>query len=1027
MQGKGIIKFFFILLFVVSLFQYLIVLPTNRVEKVAKERAELASQGLEGAAKHAVMQEVESKYLDSMNNETIFSIPMITDYTYEDLKKQQLALGLDLKGGMSLVMQVDLKDMLLSLSEGSKDPTFLQAIDNAEERLKSDQKDFITLFGEEWNKIKGDQRLAQIFQRNASLRDDIDVSTSDGEVVRLLRTKADETVSLTFNRLQDRIDKFGVTQPNVSLDAPRDLILVELPGVTNEERAKSYLQAAAKLEFWDVYPFDATLQNALIEADQRLKRLQAGDTSSVTEPTIVYDTVPAYDSLGNILPDSFNISERELSPLEDLGPLLSKFDMNGQIQTENGVGLKYFPSVLGVADGNQKEAVMEMLQRTDIRALFPRDLKMLWAQKPYTLEGTNNEQFALYAIKMPRGTDQAPLEGDRVTDAYPTTDPTDNSVVVSLEMDAKGARTWGQMTTEAANANNRSIAIALDDEVVSAPSVNGPILGGRSSIEGGFTLQEATDLANILKVGKLPATPKIISSQVVGPSLGQENIRKSILSLVIGVSLLLLFMVFYYGKAGIVSIISLLLNLFFIFGALASLGTVLTLPGIAGIILTIGMAVDANVIIFERVREELRIGKTMSMAIKDGFKHSYSAIIDANVTTLLVAFVLAYFGIGPIKGFAVVLIIGVLASLFTAVLIGRLLIEWWIRKEGRTMSFWTPPTRNVLAHLEIDWLSKRKIGYIVSGIIILAGLVSMFTRGFDYGVDFNGGYSYNIEFDQEVNAQEVREALTAPFESEPVVKNVDALNTFQITTDYLINSSENDASEQVLTRLYEGINTIVGGDLDMEQFRSTDGLGTHITSSNTVGPTIADDITNSSVYATIFALLLIFLYIFIRFNKYQYSLGAVAALFHDTLIVLGLFSLLKGVLPFTIEIDQAFIAALLTVIGYSINDTVVVFDRIREYINTYTQKNKNEIINAAINSTVSRTIITSLTTLFVVIILLIFGGSTIKGFAFALLIGILVGTYSSIFIATPVMVDLTKELVKPEKRKTKRFSKAAKV
>ena len=713
MQGKGIIKFFFVLLFVVSLFQYLIVLPTNKVEKAAQERAELASQGLEGVAKYTVYRDVESQYLDSMNSEVVFSVPRITEYTYDDLKKQQLALGLDLKGGMSLVLQVDLREMLIILSENSKDPTFYQALDNASERLKSDQRDYITLFGEEWSKIADNRRLAQIFQRNPAMREDINTETSDGEVIRLLRTKGNETVNLTFTRLKDRIDKFGVTQPNVSLDAPRDLILVELPGVTNEERARNYLQAAAKLEFWNVFRYDQTLQNALLQADQRLKRLQAGDTTDIDQPTVVFDTIPILDSIGNAIPDSFNITEREVNPLEDQGPLLSVLDINGNVQTENGVVLKYWPPILGTADKNKVDAVNEMLNRPDIISLFPRDLKMLWGQKPMEVEGSNIETFALYAIKKERGSDTPPLEGDRVVDAFPTTDPTSNQVVVSLRMDGKGARTWAQMTTEAAQDNNREIAIALDDEIVSAPSVSNPITGGSSTITGGFTLQEATDLANILKVGKLPAKTTIISSQTVGPSLGAENIQKSIFSLVIGMSLLLLFMIFYYGKAGVVSIISLLLNLFFIFGALASLGTVLTVPGIAGIILTIGMAVDANVIIFERIREELRIGKTMSMAIKDGFKHSYSAIIDANVTTLLVAFVLAYFGIGPVKGFAVVLIIGVLASLFTAVLIGRMLIEWWISKEGRTMSFWTPPTKGAFANLKIDWLGKRRIAYVI--------------------------------------------------------------------------------------------------------------------------------------------------------------------------------------------------------------------------------------------------------------------------------------------------------------------------
>jgi SecD/SecF fusion protein len=641
--------------------------------------------------------------------------------------------------------------------------------------------------------------------------------------------------------------------------------------------------------------------------------------------------------------------------------------------------------------------------------------------------GEETNLYMLYAIKKERGRDEAPLDGEHVVLARSNPDPTTGEVQVTLQMDNKGAKIWADMTTKAAQDNNREIAIILDNEVVSAPRVNEPITGGNSSISGNFSVQEGKDLANILQIGKLPAETQIIQESLVGPSLGKENIRKSVISLVAGFGLVLLFMIFYYGSAGIVSILALFLNLFFIFGALASIGTVLTLPGIAGIVLTIGMAVDANVIIYERVREELRDGKSLKLAITDGFKNSYSAIIDANVTTLLVAFILAYFGLGPIKGFAVVLIIGVLSSLFTAVLISRLMIEWWLSK-GRSLSFWTPPTKNVFANLNVDWMGKRKIAYVISGTILLAGLISFMTRGFEFGVDFKGGYSFNVEFHEDIQPvpEDIRTTLADVFDATPVVKAVDTRNTYNITTSFLINDDAPDAQERVMQKLYDGINGLYGGNIDYEQFKLPDGRGTHISSSGKVSPIIADDIQKSSVEAMIFALLFIFLYIFIRFSRWQFSLGAVAALFHDSLIVLACFSFFHGWLPFSLEIDQPFIAALLTVIGYSINDTVIVFDRIREYLGIHLQsgKSKNEIINMAINSTMSRTVITSLTTIIVILMLFIFGGGSIKGFAFAILLGIIVGTYSSVFIATPIMSDLTGELKMKETKKS-RFSKAA--
>ena len=1022
MQGKGLIRFFFFLLLVVSAIQYLFIIPTNKVEKAAERYATSVSADLpEGVAKQTAYNDAKSRYLDSMSTETVFNIPGIKKYNYEELKRQQLALGLDLQGGMSTVLQVDLKSFLMNLSNNNQDPTFLQALDNAQNRLTSEQTDFITLFGEEFSKIANGKKLSAIFRNNASLRDDINIESTDDDIIRLLRTRANETVDLTYKMLKDRIDKFGVTQPNVSKDESRDLILVELPGISNPERARRYLQATAKLEFWDVYRVtDPGVLDAFYAADQRLKKLDEGDTTQVVE-AITFDTIPYRDTLTGR--DTFQLVERNNSQQTTAGPLFTIFQPNLYTQ-ESAVGS---PAVMGIADKNKREQITNYLNRQDIKGLFPRDLEFKWSQKGIKDQNTGQltNAYQLYAIKIPRGTGVAPLQGDRVVDAYETQDQ-QNQIVVSLRMDPRGAKIWGEMTTKAAQDNNREIAIILDDEVVSAPRVNTPITDGNSQIEGGFSLQEAKDLANILQVGKLPTETKIIQENLVGPSLGHDNIAKSLRSMIIGLTIVLIFMIIYYGGAGIVSIIALLLNLFFIFGALASLGTVLTLPGIAGIVLTIGMAVDANVIIYERIREELRAGKSLSNSIFDGFKHSYSAIIDANVTGFLTAIVLAYFGLGPIKGFAVVLMIGILSSLFTAVLVSRLIIDWWTKK-GRGMTFSIKSTENVLSKVNIDWLTKRRVAYMISGTLLLISIASMLFRGFDLGVDFKGGYSYNVQFERTVSPQELRDALTGPFEKTPVVKAVDISNTYNITTDFLVNDQADDAADRVMDQLYGGINGLMGGNLDEANFKSPEGSGTHVTSSSKVGPTIADDIKSSSVYATLFSLLLIFLYIFLRFSKWQYSLGAVAALFHDTLITLAVFSMFHGLFKFTMEIDQAFIAAILTVIGYSINDTVVVFDRVREYFNKYTRKTKAEVINGAINSTISRTVITSMTTLFVVAVLFAFGGSSIKGFAFALLVGIVVGTYSSIFIATPIMADLTGDMKAVDASESKPgFSKKAK-
>ena len=1034
-EGKGIIKFFLVAIFLVSALQYFYMLPTRSVEKAADAYAKSVTQGIADLDdQHTQEKAARSAYLDSMSNEVVFSIPMIKKWTYQELKGSQLALGLDLKGGMSVVLQVDLRDFIRSLANDSKDPTFIAALENASRAMAGSQSDYVTLFADAFKAANTDgKKMANIFYANESLREEITIESSDSEVISTIRTKANETVSLTFDLLKERIDELGVIQPNISLDAARDLITVELPGISNPARARAFLQNAAKLEFWNVYRIsDAGIGGTFRLADQKLKQINSlKGTEQVEQDAPDFTTSERqeyqYDESGNIT-DSTTVVDTTFSSqntLGDSGPLLSKLTVN--ISATGQATMP--PSVMGLAKENERDEVSAMLNNPEIAKMFPKDLVFFWGRSPATGYESLGEDaipnYELYAIKKDKG-NTAPLEGDHVTRASANPNPQSGQIEVSLMMDGEGARTWGQMTTKAANDNNREIAIVLDDKVVSAPRVINPIMSGSSSISGTYTLQEGKDLAKILQIGKLPAKPQIIQETLVGPSLGAENISRSMNAMLIGFGIVILFMIFYYGGGGIVSVLALLLNLFFIFGALASIGTVLTVPGFAGILLTVGMAVDANVIIFERIREELREGKTMLMAIKDGFQHSYSAIIDANVTTILVAIVLAYFGLGPIKGFAVVLIIGVLFSLFTAVLVGRLMIDYWTTGRGKDISFWTGSSQNAFTNINFDWLGKRKMAYTFSGIVILMGIISFAVRGFDLGVDFKGGYSYNIQFEEgtTIDAETLRNGLGSFLgDKAPSVKAVSTENTFNIVTDYLINSTDELAADQVQKQLFDGINGLVGGTMNLDKFKNPDYSGTRITSSTKVGPTIADDIKWSSFYAAVFALLMIFLYIFIRFNKWQYSMGAVAALFHDVFFVLSVFSIFHGILPFSLEVDQIFIGAVLTVIGYSINDTVVVFDRIREYMNRYTKLEKHEVINKAINSTFSRTVITSLTTLFVVLILFLFGGTSSKGFAFALVVGVIVGTYSSVFIATPIMSDLSGDLKRAETKK-KSFSKA---
>ncbi len=998
MQGKGVVRFFLILMTVVTLAQFLLTIPTHKVEKNADAYAAAAAASAPEELRSVVYKEKRTAYLDSLSSETVFRIPLLKSYNYQELKRQQIALGLDLKGGMSVVLQVDLKDFVSALANKSNDPDFNKALNAAVEAQRSSQSDFITLFAEKFRSISNGRPLAPIFARNEALG--LNFESSDAEVVRVIRNRANETVDLTFKRLKERIDKLGVVQPNVSLDASRDLIVVELPGIDNPERARRFLQAAAKLEFWNVYRVtDPGIMEAFNTANERLAKQLGQATSS--QKILRIDTLYKTDESGNSVVDRLDTTYAPITG----GPLFDIFTANSS--GANGL------AVMGIARKNQKDRVDTLLNQPDIKALFPPDVMFRWSKDP--VKDPNTQKFTndyeLYALRKERGSDVAPLTGETVVAASAQPDQ-QNNIAVSLKMNATGARIWGQMTTKAAQDNNREIAILLDNEVVSAPRVINPITTGDSQITGSFTLEEAKDLANILQVGKLPAEARIIQEALVGPSLGQENITKSVRSLAIGFLLVVAFMIMYYMGGGVVAVLGLFANLFFIFGSLASVGTVLTLPGIAGIVLTMGMAVDSNVIIFERIREELRADKTLFNAIADGFKNSYSAIIDANVTTILVAFILSYFGIGPIKGFGVVLIIGVLCSVFTAVLVGRLIIDWWVRR-GKHINFWNKATENTLSKVNIDWMGKRRLGYIISGALTLFGIISFLVRGFDMGVDFKGGFSYNVTFEkgQKVDAETLRRAMDKVFvNASTVVKAVDTENTYNVVTSYLVDDPSDDAADRTIAKLHEGIQAAVGANIDLNKFKDPDSKSTRVTSSSKVASNIADDIQRSALYAGFFGLLTIFIYLLVRFSRWQFSLGAVAALVHDVIMVLGLYSLLHGIVPFTLEVDQAFVAAVLTVIGYSVNDTVIVFDRIREYLGVYTKKTKGEVMNLAINHTLSRTLLTSSTTLITVLVLFLFGGASIKGFAFALIIGIIAGTYSSIFIASALVYDLSPTL-----------------
>lgn len=977
MKSKGAIKLFAIALTVVCLFQLSFTWFTYRAEQAAKE-----------FANGDVVK--ERAYLDSIAREPLVNLGF-KKFTYLECKERELNLGLDLQGGMNVTLEVSIGDLIRSLSNNNPDATFNKAIEVTNEKIKTSQKDYVTLFGETYAELAPEGKLAAIFA-NQSNKEKVKPSSSNEEVVKYIREEANQAIDRSFQILRARIDKFGVTQPNIQKLEGSGRILVELPGVDNPARVRKLLQGSAKLEFYETFTNPEAFKY-LSDANTILAKANAAGNTKTEVDTNSTDTTKTSSALAGLsgtktstdtnATASADSTQKKIEDFTKENPLFAVLRPNAD---EKGM-LAERGSICGMASIRDTAKVNALLARPEVRSSLPNNIKFLWESKAI---GDNGDVVMLHAVKTAMN-GGAQLEGDKVIDARRDVGQS-GEIEVSMTMNADGARIWKNLT----KANiGRSIAIVLDDLVYSSPNVQNEIPNGRSSINGNFTSEEAGDLANILKAGKLPAPTRIVEEAVVGPTLGAESISQGLWSMVIATIVILIFMVVYYGNSGYIADLAVLANVFFIMGVLASLGAALTLPGIAGIVLTIGMAVDANVLINERVKEELaHNARSLKNAVSDGYAHAASSIIDANLTTLLAGFVLYSFGTGPVQGFAITLIIGILSSMFTAVLLSRVLTEWQLEK-GKVINYVTGFSKGLFQNLNYNFVGNRSKFYLLSGVLILAGIVSIFTKGFTLGVDFKGGWTYVVEFDKSVSQNEIREKLTTPFESAPEVKTYGSDTKYKITTTYLINETGANTSEIVESKLNEGLAAIGGT--------------SKILSSAKVGPTIANDIKVASFWAAIIALVGIGLYILIRFRKWQYALGAIIALTHDVLMMLGFYSIFDGILPFPMEVDQNFIAAILTIIGFSINDTVVVFDRIRENLAEHKTEEQGVVINKALNITMSRTIITSLTVFMVALVLFIFGGEVIKGFTFALIVGILFGTYSSVAIATPIVIDFDKK------------------
>jgi SecD/SecF fusion protein len=963
MQNKGLIRLFAILFGVVSIYQLSFTFITSKIEGDAERYASVNVE--EGIEDYITQRErVTAAYLDS-----VADLPVLGFTSYADAKDKELNKGLDLKGGINVTLQISVKDILKGLASDSKNPAFNAALLAADEASKQSDANYVELFFEAFERDAQAKLASPDIFANKNLSDEINFEMTNDEVKPIVRRKIDESIVSAFEVLRERIDGFGVTQPNIQRVGSSGRILVELPGARDINRAQELLSSTAQLEFWETIPQEEqALSQFLFAADSKVAELNTRESQDEVEALLEN----AADSVSNT------------------NPLLSKL-----IAPAPGSNAFVRAAVKDTAE------IGGYLRNNEVKALLPAAVK--FTKFAWQRVGDEAEIVELYALKsnregLPR------ISGDVVSDAQDTFDQF-GKPAVSMTMNTKGAREWERMTGDVYQ-NQTGIAIVLDNKVYTAPGVSsGPISGGRSEITGDFTINETKDIANVLRAGKLPASAEIVQSEIVGPSLGQEAISSGFLSFMIAMAFVLLWMIFYYGRAGLFADIALILNIVLIFGVLTSLGAVLTLPGIAGIVLTIGMSVDANVLVFERIREELRKGKGLALSISDGFSNALSSILDANITTGLTAVVLFLFGSGPIKGFATTLLIGILTSLFTAIFVTRLFIEGYLNKKGRQLTFATPLTANLFSKVDFKFIASRKIAYVISAILVLASLGSLATKGLQEGVDFVGGRTYQIRFEQEVSPSEISGELNEVFGAGTNVKTFGGANQIKITTAYKVDVEGLEVDQEIQGKLFDVLQKYMSAGVTLEDFVApAEGKDVGILQSVKVGPTIADDIKKNALLAIIGSLTIVFLYILMRFRKWQFSLGAVTAVFHDVLIVLGVFSFTSAFMPFNMEIDQAFIAAILTVIGYSLNDTVVVFDRIREVVNTKGWK-KGTHVNEALNSTLSRTLNTSLTTLIVLLAIFIFGGESLRGFMFAMIIGILVGTYSSLFIATPVMYD----------------------
>ncbi|OFX36020.1 MAG: protein translocase subunit SecDF [Bacteroidetes bacterium GWA2_32_17] len=995
MQNKGAIRFFAIALALACIYQLSFTFVTKHVEKNAR------SFGNGDLVK-------EAKYLDSIATEPVYNFLWLKKYTYRDCQSQEINLGLDLKGGMNVTLEVSVVDVIRSLSNYSIDSTFNKALKLAKKMQESSQEDFISLFGKAFTQTDPNAKLAALF---ISKDLNINFNTSNEDVLKIIRKEADGAIDNSFNILRNRIDKFGVAQPNIQKLETTGRILIELPGVKDPDRVRKLLQGTANLEFWETYE-NEEVYPLLEKANVIIAELESAGKEDVK------DTISKPSLLDELTADTTKKADTAITANKDTSKSLLD-EMKGdsskkdtalsaqQFQKQNPLFAVLYPSVdnerklakgsvVGLTQYKDTATVNRYLALKQVKSIFPPNLRFLWTYKPIK----QSNVFQLIAIRSTSRDNRAPLDGGAITSARVEFGNTKSNAEVSMSMNPEGSRIWARLTADNVG---KQIAIVLDNYVYSFPVVNQEIKGGNSSISGDFTIEEAQDLANVLKSGKLPAPAQIIEEAIVGPSLGQESIQSGLISFIIAFILVLIYMQLYYNKAGLVANIALLSNIFFLIGVLASLGAVLTLPGIAGIVLTMGMAVDANVIIYERIREELRAGKGVKLAVHDGYKNAYSAIIDGNVTTIITGIVLYMFGSGPVQGFATTLIIGILTSLFSAIFISRLVFEWALNKNWN-ITFDNKFTRNLLTNTHINFIGLRKKMYVFSLIVIGAGIVSMVTKGFSWSVDFTGGRTYVVRVDQNVKVNDVRASLQKQFGEAPEVKTFGAENQIRITTKYLIKENNLKTDSLIETKLYDGLKSFYKNSITPYQFSMSDKTN-GIMSSQKVGPTIADDIKIAAVIAVIISLIAIFIYVGIRFRSWQWGLGGVTSLFHDTLVVLSFYSIFAGILPFNMDIDQAFIAAILTVIGYSINDTVIIFDRIREYRTIHPRWEMKDSINSAINSTLGRTLNTSLTTIVVLIAIFIFGGEVLRGFIFALLIGITIGTYSSVFNATPVAYD----------------------